>query len=153
MVSRGQPHYPDVNRYIFHFRPEGHWEPRSQVGFLSPAECLVWGLNPHGCLDHSNLETEAECLMKTLSYLNLNISRTKNGRNKLQEVLEWRRVIEHTDCFHLTQITDKNSQFPLRNWWLSTFTTFLLHLWSSVDADFCISSVYVTSGTKQLFCF
>ena len=31
----------------------------------------------------SNLEMEAECLTKTLSYLNLNISRRKNGRNKL----------------------------------------------------------------------
>ena len=28
----------------------------------------------------------------------------------------------------------------------------MLHLWSSVDADFCISSAYVTSGTKQSFC-
>ena len=37
----------------------------------------------HGCSNHSNLEMEAEYLMKTLSYLNLNISRTKNGRNKL----------------------------------------------------------------------
>ena len=37
----------------------------------------------HGCSNHSNLETEAECLTKTLSCLNLNISRTKNGRNKL----------------------------------------------------------------------
>ena len=36
----------------------------------------------HGCSNHSNLEMEAECLTKTLSYLNLNISRTKN-RNKL----------------------------------------------------------------------
>ena len=37
----------------------------------------------HGCSNHSNLEMEAECLTKTLSYLNLNISRTKTGRNKL----------------------------------------------------------------------
>ena len=29
------------------------------------------------------LEMEAEYLTKTLSYLNLNISTTKNGRNKL----------------------------------------------------------------------
>ena len=33
--------------------------------------------------NHSNLEMEAEFLTKNLSYLNLNISRTKNGRNKL----------------------------------------------------------------------
>ena len=37
----------------------------------------------HGCSNHSNLEMEAEFLMKNLSYLNLNISRTKNCRNKL----------------------------------------------------------------------
>ena len=37
----------------------------------------------HGCSNHSNLEMEAECLTKTFSYLNLNISRTKNGINKL----------------------------------------------------------------------
>ena len=36
-----------------------------------------------GCSNHSNLEMEAECLTKTLPCLNLNISRTKNGRNKL----------------------------------------------------------------------
>ena len=36
-----------------------------------------------GCSNHSNLEMEAECLTKTLSCLNLNISRTKNCRNKL----------------------------------------------------------------------
>ena len=41
-----------------------------------------WGAM-HGCSNHSNLEMEAECLTKTLSCLNLNISRTKNGRNKL----------------------------------------------------------------------
>ena len=40
-------------------------------------------LTHHGCSNHSNLEMEAECLTKTLSYLNLNISRTKNDRNKL----------------------------------------------------------------------
>ena len=39
--------------------------------------------NVHSCSNHSNLEMEAEFLTKTLSYLNLNISRTKNGRNKL----------------------------------------------------------------------
>ena len=39
--------------------------------------------NYHGCPNHSNLEMEAECLTKILSYLNLNISRTKNGRNNL----------------------------------------------------------------------
>ena len=27
-----------------------------------------------------------------------------------------RRVTEHTDCFHFTQITDKNLLFPFKNW-------------------------------------
>ena len=40
-LSRGQPHSPDVNHCVFHFRSEGHQEPRSEVGFLSPAEHLV----------------------------------------------------------------------------------------------------------------
>ena len=39
--------------------------------------------NHSNCSNHSNLEIEAECLTKNLSYLNLNISRTKNDRNKL----------------------------------------------------------------------
>ena len=39
------------------------------------------GGDRHGCSNHSNLEMKAECLMKTMSYLNSNISRTKNGRN------------------------------------------------------------------------
>ena len=40
----------------------------------------MWYLETqHGSSDHSNLEMEAECLMKNLSYLNLNISRRKNG--------------------------------------------------------------------------
>ena len=37
----------------------------------------------HGCSNYLNLEMEAECLTKNLSCLNLNISRTINGRNKL----------------------------------------------------------------------
>ena len=37
----------------------------------------------HSCSNHLNSEMEAECLTKTLSYLNLSISRTKNGRNKV----------------------------------------------------------------------
>ena len=40
-------------------------------------------INIHGCSNHLNLEMEAECLTKTLPCLNLNISRIKNGRNKL----------------------------------------------------------------------
>ena len=44
-LSRGQPHSPDVNHCVLHFRPEGHREPHSEVGFLSQAECLV-GFEP-----------------------------------------------------------------------------------------------------------
>ena len=44
---------------------------------------LVKQFKIHGCSNHSNLEMEAEFLRKTLSYLNLNTSRTKNSRNKL----------------------------------------------------------------------
>ena len=55
--------------------------------------------------------------------------------------------------FHFAQITDKNLQFSFKNWQFSTFTTFLLHLPSSVDADFYTSSAYVMSGTKHSFHF
>ena len=37
----------------------------------------------NGCSNNSNLEMEAEFPTKNLSYLNLSISRRKNGRNKL----------------------------------------------------------------------
>ena len=40
---------------------------------------IIKGFQMHSCSNHLNLEMEAECLT-TLSYLNLNISRTKNGR-------------------------------------------------------------------------
>ena len=66
----------------------------------------------HGCSNHSNLEMEAQCLTKNLPYLNLHISRTKNGRNKLQKVPEQGRVIELTV---FTQIPEKNSQFLFKN--------------------------------------
>ena len=56
--------------------------------------------------------------------------------------LKSRRIIEHTDYFYFTQIPDKNLQISFKNWRFSTFTTFSLHWWSSVDA-----------GTKQSFCF
>ena len=35
-LSRGQPHSPDFNHCILHIRPEGHWEPHSEVGSLKP---------------------------------------------------------------------------------------------------------------------
>ena len=44
-LSRGQPHSPDVNHCVLHFRPKGHWEPRIEAGSLSPAEHLV-GFEP-----------------------------------------------------------------------------------------------------------
>ena len=46
-------------------------------------DSVIYYHTNYGCRNHSNLEIEAECLTKTFSYLNLNISRTKNGRNKL----------------------------------------------------------------------
>ena len=42
---RGQLHSPDVNDDVLHFRPEGHREPRSEVGSLRPTERLV-GFEP-----------------------------------------------------------------------------------------------------------
>ena len=38
-------------------------------------------LNFHCSSNHSNLEIEAECPTKNLSYLDLDISGSKNGRN------------------------------------------------------------------------
>ena len=61
--------------------------------------------------------------------------------------------MEHTDCFHFPQITNKNSKFTFRRLQFSTFTTSSLHLWRSVDADFFISLAYVTSGKKSSFWF
>ena len=55
--------------------------------FENPLQRFIFLLY-HSCLSHLNLEMEAECLMKTLSYMNVNISKTKNGRNKLWKVLE-----------------------------------------------------------------
>ena len=40
-LSKGQPHSPDANYCVLHFQPKGHQEPHSEVGSLSPAECLV----------------------------------------------------------------------------------------------------------------
>ena len=40
-LSRGHPHPPNVNHCVLHFRPEGHREPRNEVGSLSLAERLV----------------------------------------------------------------------------------------------------------------
>ena len=53
----------------------------------------------------------------------------------------------------LRKLIKKPLQLSFKIWWFSTFTTFSLHSWSSVAADFCISSAYVTSGTKGSFCF
>ena len=46
-LSRGQPHSHNVNNCIFflNIRPEGHREPRSEVGSLSPAKRLL-GFEP-----------------------------------------------------------------------------------------------------------
>ena len=41
-------------------------------------------------------------------------------------------------------------QNSFKNYWFSTFTTFSLHSWSSVDAVFCISSSYVRNEVDFL---
>ena len=41
LLSKGQPHSPDVNHWVLHFRPEGHREPHNEVGSLNPAIPLV----------------------------------------------------------------------------------------------------------------
>ena len=64
-----------------------------------------------------------------------------------------KETIEHTEFFHFTQITEKKLQFPFKNWQFPTFTSFSLHSWNSVDADFCISSACVTSGRKRSIWF
>ena len=62
-----------------------------------------------------------------------------------------RRGIEHTDCFYCTQRTNETHNLPLQFQKVAIFniTTFSLHLWTSVDADFCISLANVTSGVKS----
>ena len=40
-IIEGQPHPPNVNHCVLHFRPEGRQEPRNKVGSLSLAERLV----------------------------------------------------------------------------------------------------------------
>ena len=48
------------------------------------SSCWLYLLpSTHGCSNHLMLDMEAECLTENLTYLNLNISRTKSGRNKL----------------------------------------------------------------------
>ena len=64
-------------------------------------------------------------------------------------MLEYRRITRRAYCFRFTRITDKKSQFAFKNLQFSTFATFLFRSLSSLDADFCISSAYVTSGTKR----
>ena len=44
-LSRGEPHSPDVNHCILHFRPKGYREPRNEVGSLNLAKRLV-GFEP-----------------------------------------------------------------------------------------------------------
>ena len=61
--------------------------------------------------------------------MNLNISRAKDDINKLQQVLEQGRVIEHIDCFYFTQITDKKLAISLQKLAIfniyHTFTSFV----------------------------
>ena len=91
-------------------------------------------ITSHGCLNHSNLEMEAECLTKNLSYLNLNISKTKK---KCKQAIKSTRTRKSywTHYFHFTQITDKNLQFPFKNWrfyHLSHFHSIHEALWMQI---------------------
>ena len=88
-----------------------------------------------------------------LTILEFKYLQNKKWYKQAIKVLEQGRVIKHTNRFHFTQITNKNLQFPFTNWRFSTFTTFSLYSQSSVDAGFCISLAYVTSGTKRSFWF
>ena len=64
----------------------------------------------------------------TSKHVQLQIFIQANKWDKLEKVIEQGRVIEHSDCFHFTQINNKNLQFPFKNGQFSTFTTVLLHL-------------------------
>ena len=44
-LLRRQPHHLMFITVFFHIWPEGHRKPCSEVGSLSPAECLVWTRN------------------------------------------------------------------------------------------------------------
>ena len=59
-----------------------------------------------------------------------------------KKILEQGSVIEYTDWFHFTQLTEKKLPFLLKNWEFSTFTTFSLHPWRSVDVDLSIFSLF-----------
>ena len=58
---------------------EGGWVGQKAYHHISDKR----GKMSHGCSNYLNLDMEVEYLTKNLSYLNLNIFRTKNGRNKL----------------------------------------------------------------------
>ena len=58
--------------------------PKLLLEIPRPKKRDAWKIHmTHGYSNHSNLEMEAECLTKNLSCLNLDISTTKYGRNKL----------------------------------------------------------------------
>ena len=61
---------------------------KTMVQFL---DLTQFGIS-HGCSNHSDLEMETKCLTKNLSYFNSNISRTKNGRNKVCKVLNKKKL-------------------------------------------------------------
>ena len=51
---------------VLHIRPEGHREPRSEVGSLSPAERLVWFERELSDSDHNVLYLKAAFLITIL---------------------------------------------------------------------------------------
>ena len=71
---------PKISKH-FHFWFNLHRSPNGPC--LKQERYFFQKKQNHGCSNHSNLKMEPECLIKNMSYLNLNILRTKDGRNKL----------------------------------------------------------------------
>ena len=138
----------------------------SPLSFLFVSKTLQFNdlkprMNRYKCKDFSNcsglfksFEFGNGSRMSDKNHVILEFKYLQNKKWQKQAVKSARiKTSYRTYYFHFTQLTDKNWQFSFKNWQFSTFTMFLLHLWSSMDADFRISLAYVTSGTKQFFCF
>ena len=104
----------------------------------------------HTCSNHSNLEMEAKCLTKNLPCLNLNISRTKNGINKLKEVLEQGRVIEYT--YNFPSKVDDFQHLPhfcsiRQALWMQIFV-FFWPMWCQEQSGLSDSRTFQPQGVK-----
>ena len=65
----------------------------------------------YGCLNHSDLEMEAESLTKKLVILEFKYLQNKKWYKQPVKSTRIRK-----NCFHFTQITDKNLQFYFKSW-------------------------------------